>query len=90
MRVTAISLVLAVICASGCRTAEPLPEVMSDAEFEARMDALDEWREAETQACGEDVECKKAVMREYMARMDALFDEQLAQVRARWDAQRRR
>ena len=90
MRVATTVLILATLCASGCRTAEPLPEVMSEAEFEARMDALDEWREAQTELCGDDVACRKAVMREYMARIDALFDEQLAQADARWDAQRRR
>ncbi|MFI4917300.1 MAG: hypothetical protein ACIAS6_12445 [Phycisphaerales bacterium JB060] len=90
MKTIAMLLVFGVLTVSGCRTAEPLPEVMSDAEWEARLEKLDQWRAAQTEACGDDIECKKAVMDEYMERIDALFEERLAQTQARWDAQRRR
>ncbi len=90
MKTIAMLLVLGVLGVSGCRTAEPLPEVMSDAEWDARLDELDRWRAAENEACGDDTECKKAVMDEYMERIDALFEERLAQINARWQAQRRR
>ncbi len=90
MRTVAMLLLVGATSVSGCQTAEPLPEVMSDAEWEARLDELDQWRAAQTEACGDDIECKKAVMDEYMERIDALFEERLAQTQAHWDAQRRR
>jgi hypothetical protein len=85
-----VLLVVGVLGVSGCRTAEPLPEVMSEAEWDARLDELDRWRAAKNEACGDDIECKKAVMDEYMRRIDALFEERLGQTQARWDAQRGR
>lgn len=93
MKTVAMLLVLGVLgllTVPGCRTAEPLPETMTEAEWNARLEALDQWRSAQNEACGDDTECKKAVMAEYVARIDALVEERLAQTRARWDAQRRR
>jgi len=92
MRLSFLLLILlAFMLASGCQTAEPLPEVMSDAEYRARMDAIEAWRTERMAECPEDdADCRHAVLVEYLEKIEALFDARIAQVEARLDAQRRR
>lgn len=89
MKTVATLLLVGVLTVSGCRTAEPLPEVMSEAEFDARMARLEQWRDEQIALC-DDADCRTAVTRAYLDRVTLLWEENIDQIEARWDAQRRR
>ncbi len=94
MRIALLPLVLFVFMfmfAGSCRTAEPLPEVMSEAEFDSPLNALEVWRSERIAECPEDdAQCRHAVWDEYLDRVKLLWEEDIDQIEARWDASRSR